>query len=181
MPTLEASSEDVRIYEIAVLYPFPLNQKEEKEVLSRVEEVFEEAKGKQVSKDVWGRRGLAYPIKGATEANIIIYYYELDPSTIKEIDTQFKILPGVLRHLIVKPPKGYQIVSYAEKYEKWLKSRKDDEQKAAEEREEALKKKVLSKAKRVTKKTEEKPVKEASKEDISKKLDKIISDDDLDI
>lgn len=183
MADLQASSEDVRIYEFCVLYPFPLNQKEEQEVLKNVEELLSEAKAKIIMKDVWGRRGLAYPIKGYREGSFVIYYVEMDPSKLKEIDNQLKITKGVLRHLIVKPPKKYKIVPMAGNYEAWKQQSKAEGERKAAEKEEKLKKQVLEKAKRQTKKADEKPKAEkaAPKGDLGAKLDKLISDDSIEM
>lgn len=184
MADLKASSEDVRIYEFCVLYPFPLNQKEEQEILKSVEELFAEANAKTIMKDVWGRRGLAYPIKGYREGSFVIYYLEMEPAKLKEIDNQLKIMKNVLRHLIVKPPKKYKIVPMSGRYEEWKQETKAEGERKAAEKEEKLKKQVLDKAKRQTKKADEKPKVEkpaAPKGDISKKLDQLISDDAIEL
>lgn len=186
MPTLVASSEDVRVYECALMYPYPFGQKEESELQKEVEALFNEAGGKLVLKDVWGRRGLAYPVKGSTEATFIIYYWELDPSKLKEIDQQLKIMKGVLRHMFVKPPKHYQVTKYSETYEEWMKNRVSVDETKKREREEKLQEQVAKKAQRQaqraaeTKKTEAAaaPMAEA---DLTEKLDKLISDDTFDL
>jgi small subunit ribosomal protein S6 len=184
MATLQASSEDTRIYEYCVLYPFPLNQKEEQEVLKSVEDLFTEAEAKVILKDVWGRRGLAYPIKGFREGSFVVYYLDMDPSKVKEIDGQLKIMKGVLRHLVVKPPKHYKIVPYAGRFEEWKLEAKAEGERKALEKEEKLKKQVIEKAKRQTKKPDEKPKADrpaAPKADIGKKLDQLISDDSIEL
>jgi small subunit ribosomal protein S6 len=185
MATLQSSSEDTRVYELCVLYPFPLNQKEEQDILKGIEELLSEAKAKVILKDVWGRRGLAYPVKGYREGSFVMYYVEMDPSELKEIDNQLKIMKGVLRHLVVKPPKGYKIVPMAGRYEEWKQQAKVEGERKAAEKEEKLKKQVLEKAKRQFKKSDaekakvEKPA--APKGDISKKLDQLISDDAIEL
>jgi ribosomal protein S6 len=185
MATVQPSSEDVRVYECAILYPYPFNQKEENQLLKEIEEMFTDAGGKLVFKDAWGRRGLAYQIGGYGEANVVIYYYELEPKKLKEIDGQLRILKGVLRHLIVKPPKNYQIASYAGKFEQWKEDEKMAEERKVSEKEEKLKKQVLDKAKRQSAKpakkegADERPAKPAG--DITQQLDKLISDKDLEI
>jgi small subunit ribosomal protein S6 len=183
MATLQASSEDTRIYELCVLYPFPLNQKEEQEILKGVEELISETGAKTILKDVWGRRGLAYPIKGYREGSFVVYYLDMDPSKLKEMDNQLRILKGVLRHLVVKPPKKYKIVPMAGRYEEWKQEAKAEGERKATEKEEKLKKQVIEKAKRQTKKPDEKPKAEkpVEKADISKKLDKLISDDSIEL
>lgn len=186
MPVLENTSEDTRIYEFCVLYPYGISQKEEQEIIKAVEGHFNEAEGKQIAKDNWGRRGLSYPIKGHSEGNFVIYYYELDPAKISDLDEAIRITPGVLRHIVVKPPKGYEIVNYSEKFAEWKKEEAEAEERKKQKKEEALKRRVAEKAKRQAKRTEEKMKEETSdtpekKRDITDELEKLISDDDLDI
>lgn len=184
MATLTATSEDTRVYEIAVLYPFPFTQKEEQTLLKEVEGIFAEAGGTQVAKDAWGRRGLAYKIGGYDEGNFVIYYYEFDPEKLKEMDQALRIVPGVLRHIIVKPPKGYQIVKFSEEYERWLNERETVHEKREREEEEKIRQRVADRAKRQVKKAEEmkkkevvekkKPMEEA---ELDEQLEKLISED----
>ncbi|MFA7681678.1 MAG: 30S ribosomal protein S6 [Candidatus Peribacteraceae bacterium] len=188
MPTLTPSTEDALIYECAVLYPYPLSQKEEQEIIKEVEKIFEDAGGKQIAKDSWGRRGLAYAIKGYTEGCYMILYYELAPAKVQEIDEALRILRGVLRHLIIKPPKGYEVVEYSEKYEAWRKERSTEAERRKEEREQELQHRVAEKAKRQAKRAQEekkttaaevkKPMEEKK---LTEQLEKIISEDEFDL
>lgn len=165
-----------------------MNQKEENVLLKEVDEAFAEVGAKLVESDKWGRRGLAYTIAGHDEGNFIVYYYEIDPTKLRELDEALHILPGVLRHIIVKPSKGYEVVKYSEAYSTWLKERETESDKKGREREEKIKKQVAERAKRQAKRADEKKI-EAKKEEsapvekgkISKELDKIISDDELDL
>ncbi len=181
MATLVASSDDVRIYECAVLYPYALPQKEEAALVKEIEGYFEEVGAKLVAKDAWGRRGLAYPVKGAKEANVTIYYWEMDPLKVKEVDQSLKISKGVLRHLFVKPPKNYQIVKYSDAYEQWLKERESVDQKRTREKQEKLQEAVAAKARRKAqlKTTEKKPVEKtkATGEQMTQQIDKLLTDD----
>lgn len=187
MPTLTPSSEEVRIYEVAVLYPYPMNQKEEQQFLKEVEGIFAEAGAKLVEKDAWGRRGLAFRIGGHEEGSYVIYYFEMDPAKLREVDEALRIIPNMLRHIIVKPPKNYQVVKYSEAYERWLKERETEGERREREREESLQKKIADKAKLQVKRaveqkkvTEEvaKPIEEGK---LAKELEKIISEDELGI
>ncbi|PIR49519.1 30S ribosomal protein S6 [Candidatus Peregrinibacteria bacterium CG10_big_fil_rev_8_21_14_0_10_54_7] len=185
MPLLAPSSEDTRVYEITVLYPASISQKEEQQVLKEIEELLKEADAKLMEKDTWGKRGLAYNIGGHSEGNYAVFYYDMDPGKLKEVDEALRIIPNVLRHLIVKPPKGYQVVKFSEEYERWLKTRETDAEKKRREKEEALQKRVADKAKRQVKRaTEQKkdivekitPIEE---EKLTQELEKIISDDEI--
>lgn len=187
MVSYTPSSEDVRLYEIAILTPHPHGQKEESELQKGINEIFAEAKAKEIFKDIWGRRGLAYRIGGFTEGNFTIYYMEMEPAMVEEIDNQLRILKGVLRHMIVKPPKNYVIASYANTYEQWKEQSRLHEEQRAQEKEDKLKKQVVDKAKRtstrdVKKKDDvvsDKPA--MTGEALTQELDKLISDKNLDI
>lgn len=183
---LEDIESDVRLYEFCILYPYPIQPKEAQELMKSLEEIFAEAQGKVVMKDLWGQRGLAYKIGGYAEGNFAILYVELDPSKLKEIDRMLRIQKGVLRHMIVKPPKNYQPVSYAEKFVQWQEDKKLEGERAEREREEKLQRQVVEKAKRTAKPakkaeapTEVKPA--MTEEAISKELEKLISGEDLKI
>jgi len=175
------------VYEFCVLYPVNLSQKEEQTLLKGIEEIFTEAEGRQIAKDAWGRRGLAYPIKKQIEGNFIVFYYEMNPQKLREVDRQLRILPNVLRHLMVKPPKDYQMVKYSEAFEQWQKDKVTAVETKRKDEETKLQRKVVEKAKRDAKRTEVKKTEVKKKEaastleeaDLSKKLDELISDDSI--
>jgi ribosomal protein S6 len=185
MVTYTPTSEDVRLYEIAVLHPYPINQKEQAELQKGVDAIFADAGAKEIFRDAWGRRGLAYKIGGFMEAHFTIYYLELDPRVLKDIDQQLRILKGVLRHMIVKPPEGLEIRSYADAEKQWKERERLEEAQRAAEKEERLKKQVLDKAKRkqapAARKEAPKDKPAVTREALSAELDKLISDKDLDI
>lgn len=184
MVSYTPSSEDVRLYEIAVLTPHPHGQKEEAEMQKGINEIFSDAKAKEIFKDAWGRRGLAYKIGGFTEGNFTIYYMEMEPAKVEEVDNQLKILKGVLRHMIVKPPKNYVIASYADTYDKWKEQSRIEDERRSQEREDRLKKQVVEKAKRTktsAKKEEVSDKPTMTGEKLTQELDKLISDKNLDI
>ncbi len=182
MPTLIPSSEDVRVYEVAVMIQPDLDQKAESALLAEIDGHFSEAKAKLLFKDPWTKRGLAYKIGGFSEAKFIIFYLEMDPSVIRELDKQLRLTKGLLRHLVVIPPKGYEAVSFEDKYQDWLKNRVTVADVKERKREEKLKQTVTAQAKRATKRMETKPKEEVKPLEIgelTEKLDKLISDDDL--
>ena len=187
MATLTPASEDTRIYECCILYSHPMTQKEESDLLKEIDALFAEANAVKISEDKWGRRGLAYTIKKHDEGNFIVTYWEMDPSKLKEIDTQLRILPGILRHLIVIPPKGYQVVEHSKTYAEWKQNQGANEGAQESEKEEEIKRRVAAKAKRQVKSAEEEKAKTEEdskpleKEKLSKELEKLISDDELDI
>ncbi len=184
MPTLNPSNEDVRVYEIAVMIQPDLDQKAESTLLKDLDEHFKEAEGKLLFKDPWTKRGLAYPIGGFDEAKFVVYYFEMPPARIRELDKQLRLQKGVLRHLMVIPPKNYEAISYEDAYQQWLKTRETVADMRKRKKEEKLKTQVAATAKRATKraeatKKEKEVVKPLKAEHISSELDKLISDEDL--
>lgn len=182
MPKLSPSSEDVRIYEIAVMLQPDLDQKAENTLLAELDGLFAEASAKLLFKDPWSKRGLAYKIGGFSEAKYVIYYYEMDPSKLRELDRMIRLTKGVMRHLIVIPPDDYEAVSFEAKYQEWLKTRETVADMKRRKKEEKLTAAVQAQAKRATKRMEAKP-KETAKPlemgQLTDKLDKLISDEDL--
>lgn len=182
MPTLTPSSEDINIYEIAMMYQPDLEQKAESQLLSDAEGLITEAKGVVLFRDPWSRRGLAYQIKGFSEAKFVMYYVEVPPTNVRELDKQLRLQKGILRHMIVIPPPKYEAVSFEEKYQEWLKTRETASDMKRRKQEEKVQHAVATHAKRVTKrpaKEEKAPAKPIALEELTQQLDKLISDDDL--
>ena len=137
-------------------------------------------------KDHWGLRGLAYPIKKQTEGHFLVAYYDLAPTKLKEIDRQLRILPNVLRHMFVKPPKGYEVVKYSERFLEWRKEQSTAVETERKDTEQRLQKKVADRARVQAKRADaqkakkpEVPRKAASGAEIGQKLDQLISDDTI--
>lgn len=188
MPELAPSNEETRVYECCLLLPYPLAQKEEGQLMKEIEELFEEAGGTQMAKDTWGRRGLAYEIGGYGEANIVVLYYEIEPGKIREIEESLLIMKNVLRHLIIKPPKGYEVVAYSEKYVEWQKQKAEEVQHEKQRKEDELRKKMLERQKRQSRRsaapkkqveTGTSTIKQEGK--LTEQIDKLIADDELEL
>ncbi|MBI3336827.1 30S ribosomal protein S6 [Candidatus Peregrinibacteria bacterium] len=172
--------ENGRLYECTVLYPLSLSQKEEQDLRKNIEMFFTEVGGQQVAFDVWGRRGLAYAIGGAHEGNFVVYHYHLDPAHVREVDRQIRILPGVLRHLLIKLPEGYSIVRYSQLFEIWQEEQKTSVVRERITKEEHLKKRVIERASKRT--VSEKPDRSKgglTAQALTKGIEKIISDEDI--
>lgn len=185
LPAVTDEKEDLieesrRLYECAVLYPLHLSQKDENEFFKSVEAFFAEAGGEQVAKDMWGRRGLAYPIGGVREGNVAVYHYRISPTNVREIDRQIRILPGVLRHLIVALPDGHAIVRYSQLFEAWREDEKNREVQERVKKEEKLRKRVIERvAKRAVPEKAARSDVPLAEEALKEGIEKIISDEDI--
>ncbi len=186
MVSLIASSEDTKVYEVAVLYPADLGDKADAQLSKDIDAIFAESNAKLVFKDVWGKRGLAYSVKGHTEGKFIIYYYEIDPANIRTIDQALRLEKNVLRHMLLVPPKGYEAVSFAANYDNWIKNRETVEDMRNRKKDEQTQEKIQARAKvearrAEAKKKDKKPSAPLEAGKITAELDKLISDGDLNI
>ena len=89
-------------YEVAVLYHPDLEVDLEK-ATSRVEKIFTDNGGKVVAQDNWGKRKLAYNIKGNESAVYVFYTVELPAQNVAKVESTLNITDEVVRFLITKP------------------------------------------------------------------------------
>ena len=88
-------------YEVAVLY-HPDLEVDLSRAEDRVKKIITDNGGKVVSGDNWGKRKLAYPIKGNEHAVYVFYVSELPGTAIQKIETTLNITSEVIRFLITK-------------------------------------------------------------------------------
>ena len=50
----------------------------------------------------WGHRRLAYPIQNFRDAFYVLYYFDMAPRGIQELDRELRLDEAIIRHLIVK-------------------------------------------------------------------------------
>jgi len=92
----------VQNYEIAVLYHPDLEIDLEKSA-QKVTKVITDNGGKVTGEDNWGKRKLAYKIKGHDHAVYVFYAVELPADGVKKVEAILNITDEVIRFLIVKP------------------------------------------------------------------------------
>lgn len=89
-------------YEIAVLYHPDLEIDLDK-ATGKVEKIFADNKGKITNTDNWGKRKLAYPIKGNEHALYVFYTLEMPGENVGKVEGVLNITDEVIRFLITKP------------------------------------------------------------------------------
>src|SRR5688572_18188073 len=124
-------------YELSVLYHPDLEIDLEK-ATSKVEKLIADAKGKIVSVDNWGKRKLAYKIKGVEHGVYVFYTLEMPGESVQKLNDQLNITSEVIRFLIVRPDLKAIAKAEAAKAEKAAKaaSRGDHEEESDEKSEE---------------------------------------------
>ena len=89
-------------YEIAVLY-HPDLEVDLSKAEERVTKIFTDNGGKVKGTDNWGKRKLAYNIKGNEHAVYVFYTVDLEPLSVQKIESTLNITSEVIRFLITKP------------------------------------------------------------------------------
>ncbi|HEX78731.1 MAG TPA: 30S ribosomal protein S6 [Dehalococcoidia bacterium] len=71
-------------------------------ILDNVNKLISGLGGEVSGVEQWGKRKLAYPIKGLTEGNYVLTRLKMEPSMNKELEVKLKISEDVIRHLLIK-------------------------------------------------------------------------------
>lgn len=101
-------------YEIMLILQPDLCEEKTNGVLKEMKELITEAGGKVTHEDLWGLREMAYTIKKQKQGFYIVLNFTADPIKVKDFEKQLNIHQGVLRYLIQKTPKNYEIKTLAE-------------------------------------------------------------------
>jgi small subunit ribosomal protein S6 len=89
-------------YELAVLYHPDLEIDLDK-ASQKIAKIIKDAGGKITSEDNWGKRKLAYTIKGQDHAVYVFYAAELPGESVKKVENVLNITDEVIRFLITRP------------------------------------------------------------------------------
>lgn len=85
-------------YNLTVLIKNDLDEKARQELLGDVQKSF----GKLIKEDLWGVRGLSYPIKRQDKAFYALYEFEAEPNVISSLDKKLKLNEDIIRYLLIK-------------------------------------------------------------------------------
>jgi small subunit ribosomal protein S6 len=203
----EFPATDAQKYELMVIVNPEIGADATAKQLDEIKEMLVLSKGEKPQiffEDVWGLRDLAYKIKRHDRGFYAVYDFIMDPSLVRELDTNLRLETNILRHMIVKLPFAYEpktlaqleeekVIEESEEKKPAKKTRGKSVAEAApkqEVKEEIKEKPRPEKAEKETPKKpekEEKPKKAAAKkeqkettlEDVDAKLRSIIENPDI--
>ncbi len=89
-------------YEIAVLY-HPDLEVDLSKAEDKVTKIITDNGGKITADDNWGKRKLAYDIKGNEHAVYVFYTVEMPPAGVLKVESTLNITDEVIRFLITNP------------------------------------------------------------------------------
>lgn len=89
-------------YEVAVLY-HPDLEVDLTKAEERVTKILSDNGGSIVNTDNWGKRKLAYPVKGNESAVYVFYTVDMPGESVRKVEQILNITDEVIRFLITKP------------------------------------------------------------------------------
>lgn len=165
-------------YELMFILSPMLTEDKRKKVMGEIDALLKDKEADVFETDDWGKRELAYRIKRYNEGYYMVYYFVLpNRSDLHELDEHLRLDQDVLRHLIIKRDDDHKIHDF-QKLEEEAKKEQEERRAAKAARKSPRKNPKPKKENKVEKPAE---VKETDKAELNKKLDKIVSDDDLDV
>lgn len=189
----EVHPEDLRLYELMVIVVPNLGETGINKELDKIRKLIKSYDAQITNEDIWGHRDLAYRIKKHDAGFYAVFNFESDTDLLPELHKTLSIDNNIIRHLIVKPPKGY-VVKTLQEYEA-MDYTTEEEKEKAQKKAEAAKKKAAPRtaAARKPRTTAPKPIEEKKVEkaepkkaekklaDLDEKLKSIIDDTDLNL
>ena len=92
----------MRSYELMYILDPKLDENGSKAILVKIAELMSK-QGVEVEKtEPWGKRRLAYAIKGNWEGSYILSFLKAEPTAISEMERRLRVTDGVLRFLTVR-------------------------------------------------------------------------------
>ena len=93
----------MRYYELIYIVNSNVERNKIEQVMKDIGSRLENTESKIINHVVWGKKKLAYPIKGNTYGNYILLHYEGgDINKLNEFDSWIKLSGLVIRHMIVR-------------------------------------------------------------------------------
>ena len=93
----------MRYYELIYIVNSNVERKKIDQVMKDISSRLENTDSKIINHVVWGKKKLAYPIKGNTYGNYNLLHYEGgDKDKLNEFDSWLKLSGLVIRHMIVR-------------------------------------------------------------------------------
>ncbi len=92
----------MRSYELMYILDPSLDEDASGALLGRIGELMSK-EGVEVEKtEPWGKRRLAYAVKGHWEGTYVLSYLKAEPTAVSEIERRLRVTDGVLRFLTVR-------------------------------------------------------------------------------
>ena len=91
----------MRSYELMILLDPNLQEEESSSLTEKIQKTITSNHGRTIKVSPWGKRKLAYELKGLLEANYVVIDFELEPENIAKLERTLKLNEKIVRYLIV--------------------------------------------------------------------------------
>jgi small subunit ribosomal protein S6 len=91
-----------RDFEMVLVFKPEADEEKFNTTLNNVKQLITGLGGTVSDVEQWGKRKLAYPIKGISEGSYVLTRFKLEPSQNKELEAKLKISEEIARHLLIK-------------------------------------------------------------------------------
>lgn len=95
------SSENQR-YETLCIISNKYSEEEVKPIVEKIKKFITDNQGKISHEENWGKKRLAYPIKGFGYGYYNLFEFEVDGASVGKIDRNLKLMAEVIRHQTVR-------------------------------------------------------------------------------
>ena len=136
----------MRYYELIYIINSNVERKKIDQIMKDIGSRLEKTESKIINHIVWGKKKLAYPIKGNTYGNYILLHYEGgDNNKLNEFDSWLKLSGLVIRHMIVRLEGKPDVVKDFgdEKLENNSEKKPEEQAEEKEENKEQLEKEIV--------------------------------------
>lgn len=91
----------MRTYEALYIIQHETNENDVQTIAQEVETLITEAGGAIVRSEVWGKRRLAFEVKGQNEGIYVLVRFEADPGFNLKLESHFRLNESIVRFLVV--------------------------------------------------------------------------------
>ncbi len=151
-------------YELMAILDPSKTEKEQEKLLDEIKKLFDHGL-EFVEEDIWGIREMAYKMKGFTSGYYAVINFEGEGTDLPKINKEMRLLPGLVRYVILKMPEDYSLMRYEENLAKAVSKKPKLSKQAAE-----LQEKVAKKAKK------EEPKEEEPKEEEVEEVEEVVEE-----
>lgn len=109
---LEENEVSTRRYELMAILDPDVTEAQHTKNMEALKSLIEQEKGSIWHEEAWGKRELAYSIKRKINGFYVIFDFDGATQHVPELTKQLKIMPFVLRHLLIGLPLNYTPQKY---------------------------------------------------------------------
>ena len=91
----------MRDYELVLIVKPEITDENLPATLEKINKFITDRSGTVTETNQWGRRKLAYPIKGAVEGNYVLTRLKAEPKLVSALNANLRLSEDILRHLLV--------------------------------------------------------------------------------